>query len=73
MVPGAAPALAKAEVGGFEVFLRIGTSSQAVQCPPLMKIKDGGFQHDENHENYLVDHLVGAFRYEFLGGLHLTL
>jgi hypothetical protein len=68
-----------------EVFLRIGTSSQAVQCPtPLMKVKDGGFQHHKNHANcrskgkiklYLVDHLVGAFAafyYEVLGGLHLA-
>ena len=34
----------------FEVLPHIGTSSQAVQCPPLMKVKDG-FQHDENHAN----------------------
>ena len=34
----------------FEVLPHIGTSSQAVQCPPLMKAKDG-FQHDENHAN----------------------
>ena len=48
-----------------------------------MKVKDGGFQHDANHANCRskgkscgpansncpVDHLVGVFHNEVLGGL----
>ena len=58
--------------------LKSSISSQAVQFPtPFMKVKDDGFQHDENHatcrsKGTISLWTIGAFHYEVFGGLHLA-